>query len=261
MALGIPFLYILGGFCVLAATAIALTSVVQHLLYFHQPEFQRYICRILLMVPIYSVTSWFSMFFPEQKLWIASLRESYEAFAVYSFTMLLFAYVGGERRLAINLEMKEKIEHPWPFNRVFRGLYPGAAFLRLVKAGVLQFVLIRPLTAVCILAGTGLSVYHEGYFGLNDAYLYVFLLSNLSFSISALHVWLFVLNSALSLLRSAAVFPSDTGLAGAAQARAQVPVCEAGHFLDFLVRCRQAGSGYWTAGKGGFDPEYKETVE
>lgn len=191
MALGIPLLYVLGGMCVLAGTGIAVASVVQHLLCFNRPEFQRYICRILLMVPVYAVTSWFSMVFPEQKLWIASVRESYEAFAVYSFTMLLFAYVGGERRLAINLEMKEKIEHPWPFNHLFRSLYPGAAFLRLVKVGVLQFVFIRPLTALCILTGTGLSIYHEGYFGFNDAYLYIFLLSNLSFTIAFYGLLLF----------------------------------------------------------------------
>ena len=60
------------------------------------------------MVPIYALTSWFSMIFPRHRLTIDTSRDCYEAFVLYSFVMLLIEYCGGDRKLVIRFEMKEK---------------------------------------------------------------------------------------------------------------------------------------------------------
>jgi bacteriorhodopsin len=64
MGVALPFFYITGGIFAIASMVIAVYHVMQHLLNFKRPDYQTYICRILLMVPIYALTSWFSMIMP-----------------------------------------------------------------------------------------------------------------------------------------------------------------------------------------------------
>lgn len=119
------------------------------------------------------------------------IRDSYEAFVIYSFTMLLINYVGGERRLTLTLELKEHISHPWPFNYFFRSFKPGSMFLRLVKISVLQFVLFRPLLSASSIILESFGIYHEGSFAFDDCCLYIFMLNNLSFTLALYGLVLF----------------------------------------------------------------------
>ena len=139
------------------------------------------------MVPVYAGLTWVAIAFPDQKLWLVCLRECYSSVALHSLSRLLLTYIGGERRLAISLELKEAIPHPWPFRLVFPPLTPSASLLRLVQQCVDQFIFVRPLTAVITLVATGAAVHHEWYFGLNDSFVYLFLVANTSAGISAPH--------------------------------------------------------------------------
>mmetsp|Transcript_29337 Transcript_29337/g.52520 ORF Transcript_29337/g.52520 Transcript_29337/m.52520 type:complete len:301 (+) Transcript_29337:136-1038(+) len=191
--MGVPFLviYSVGGLFVVLSLIVSLLHFAQHLLNFCQPEYQRYICRILLMVPLYAVTSWLSMYRPQNRIWMDLLCSCYEAFVIYSFTMLLINYSGGERRLVMRLELKERVAHPWPLNMLFRDFYAGPKFLRIVKGGVLQFVVIRPMIAVIVVVCSIIGKYHENYFGVEDSYVYVFALNNLSFTLALYMLVLF----------------------------------------------------------------------
>lgn len=193
--MGIPFLviYSIGGLFVLLSLGVSLLHFTQHLMNFAKPEFQRYICRILLMVPLYAVTSWVSMYEPQNRIWMDLVCSCYEAFVIYSFTMLLISYSGGERRLLMRLELKERVSHPWPLRLVFRDFYAGSKFLRIVKAGVLQFVIVRPVLAVVVVVCSIFGKYHENYFGVEDSYVYVFTLNNLSFTLALYVLVLFFL--------------------------------------------------------------------
>jgi hypothetical protein len=58
-----------------------------------QPK-QRHYIRILWMVPIYSIESWLALRFNEQKLYLETMREAYEAYVVYSFFKLMREFFG-----------------------------------------------------------------------------------------------------------------------------------------------------------------------
>ena len=143
------------------------------------------------MVPLYCITSCLSLVHPGFTETFNMIRDCYEAFVVYSFTMLLINYVGGERRLSITLELKERIEHPWPFNYFFHSFHPGSQFLRLVKIGVLQFVLFRPLLSALALIFSSFDIYHNNYYGVDDSYVYLMILSNISFTLALYGLLLF----------------------------------------------------------------------
>ena len=106
------FALLIGGVCVTISVSQSLYLLIQHLRYFRKPEYQLYICRIILMVPIYCITSCLSLIHPDLTEGLNMITDCYEAFVVYSFTMLLINYVGGERRLSLTLELKEHINHP-----------------------------------------------------------------------------------------------------------------------------------------------------
>lgn len=57
-------------------------------------------------------------------------------------------------------------------------------FFRRVKQGVLQFVLIKPFTAVLSIIFERYGIYHEGHFELRSGYLYLSFINNVSISLS-----------------------------------------------------------------------------
>jgi len=75
------------------ATIFSAVLVYKHLFNYTQPNLQRYIVRILLMVPIYAIDSWISLLFIDISIYIDVLRDAYEAYVVYTFFTLLIAYV------------------------------------------------------------------------------------------------------------------------------------------------------------------------
>jgi len=83
-------------FCALAVP-ISLYSVRRHLLHFWVPPLQIYIVRILWMVPVYSVTTLFSLCFwvagQESFVYVANaVRQCYEAYTLYN----LFSFMIGK---------------------------------------------------------------------------------------------------------------------------------------------------------------------
>ena len=48
---------------------------------------------VLWMVPIYSITSWLTLVFPKTEVYLSTLRDCYEAYAVYTFIALLIAII------------------------------------------------------------------------------------------------------------------------------------------------------------------------
>eukprot|EP00744_Colponema_vietnamica_P006089 GILI01008867.1.p1 GENE.GILI01008867.1~~GILI01008867.1.p1 ORF type:complete len:336 (+),score=55.94 GILI01008867.1:102-1109(+) len=184
---------VIGGIFSIAAVYVSLRHINSHLTNYHQPEFQKYICRILLMVPLYGVLSWFSMLFPDARLWFDTIRDAYEGYVLYSFMVLLINYVGGERRLMINLELKSRIKHPWPFTDCIHPFQPGRSFLRWTRACCLQFVFVKPCMALCALILHGQGLFDDGSFALNRGFIYVFAVNNVSVTCSMYALVLFFL--------------------------------------------------------------------
>ena len=142
----------LGGVLAAFATALSFQNIVSHLNHYVRPEYQLYICRILGMVPVYSVSSWLSLMSPRNALYFDLVRDSYEAYTLYSFVALLINVAGGERSLAYLLELKPRLPHPWPLSLMLPPEPLGARFLKQVRVALLQFVFIKPLTAAVAIA-------------------------------------------------------------------------------------------------------------
>lgn len=98
------------------------------------------------MVPIYSVTSWFALVVENEHsiLILELVRDSYEAYVIYNFVVLLIAYGGGDFHLSRFLEDCPRMPHPWPGRLWLPPLKLGPAFLNSVRASVLQFVIVKP---------------------------------------------------------------------------------------------------------------------
>jgi Organic solute transporter Ostalpha len=75
---------------------ISLSHVAQHLMYFTMPGIQIYVIRILLITPIYSLSSALAIQLGNNGLYAETIRDIYEAFVLYSFLNLIMEFCGGE---------------------------------------------------------------------------------------------------------------------------------------------------------------------
>lgn len=81
--------------CVFACIAIALSiwHILQHALHYARPYEQKYIIRILAMIPIYAFTSFLSYVFYRDAVYYKLVRDCYEAYAIASFFTLMCHYI------------------------------------------------------------------------------------------------------------------------------------------------------------------------
>jgi len=119
--------WIVGGLFSLMALPISLWDITQHLVHYTKPYLQKYIIRILWMVPIYSLNAWLGLSYPEYGVYMDSCRECYEAYVIYNFMMFLLTYLSHEVGLGEGEVMSSSthIKHifplccltPWPIGR------------------------------------------------------------------------------------------------------------------------------------------------
>ncbi len=87
-----------GGACLLSGLLL-----LAHLRHYAVPRLQRHVARILVMVPMYAISSFLSLRYPHSAVRINIARDVYEGFVVYSFFRLCLEYMGetGEAREAL----------------------------------------------------------------------------------------------------------------------------------------------------------------
>lgn len=152
-------IYQLAGTFSLLACLISMWHMTAHLRKFHQPMIQRKILAILWMVPIYAITSWFSLVFTSAQGYLAIVKDFYEAYIIYQFLSFCIAVLGrGDRSLVVDLlaEHADHLSPPFRFDACCnRNPYPddralAEAVLVQCQAFAMQFVFLRPLTAIVI---------------------------------------------------------------------------------------------------------------
>lgn len=152
-----------------------------HLTHWYMP-LQKFVVRILFMVPLYALISYLSLRFHAYRVYMGTFRDFYEAFVIASFVYYLIELLGGDRALSQLLRRKNPDlgRHSFPFNYVLNDWEMGAEFMLQCKHGVLQYVLFKTIatitTFVCEFAG----VYGEGEFSWTTAYPYLCFFQNLS---------------------------------------------------------------------------------
>lgn len=90
---GVIEAWFIGGVFVMATLPIAMYGIIQHALHYSKPYLQKYIIRILFMVPIYALNSWIVLKFPVSAIYLDTVRTCYEAFVIYNFMMYLINFL------------------------------------------------------------------------------------------------------------------------------------------------------------------------
>lgn len=173
---------LLAGVLTALAVLLSVRHIKEHLTHYKVPEFQLHIVRILAIVPIYSLTSWLALIVKDERgtMVLEVIRDSYEAYVIYNFVVLLINYGGGHLHLCRYLEDQPRMEHPFPGNLWLPPLKLGPAFMAGIRVSVLQFVFVKPINSMVKLY----LVFHKDGTSLQVATLAVIMVVN-NISISA----------------------------------------------------------------------------
>ena len=173
------------GVAALVSTIISFVSVWLQTKNYRKPLLQRYVIRILFMVPLYSAASFASLLSQDAAFYLDPLRDIYEAFTIYTFFQLLINFIGGERALIIMMHGRQPHNHPWPLNTCFPkvDISDPHTFLA-VKRGILQYAWLKPILAIATIVMKSTHAYQEGYISLDSGYFWSGLLYNISITLS-----------------------------------------------------------------------------
>ncbi|GFR46853.1 hypothetical protein Agub_g8493, partial [Astrephomene gubernaculifera] len=177
--------------CTWLAVASAIVQILCHLRNYTEPLYQRYIIRIIFMVPFYGVTSWLSLMYRESSIYFDVPRDCYEAWVIYNFLSLCMAYVGGPGAVVVKSEGKY-IEPSWMLMTCcWPPIKVDGFFLRKCKQGTLQFVITKPILASMTLILFAGGMYEDGDWSLTSGFLYISIIYNTCYTIALYYLLLF----------------------------------------------------------------------
>ncbi|KAJ6802223.1 protein LAZ1 isoform X1 [Iris pallida] len=183
---------------VFVAVSLSLSTylLLQHLSAYKNPEEQKFLIGVILMVPCYALESYVSLANPSISVDCGILRDCYESFAMYCFGRYLVACLGGEERtiefmkreggsssnapLLPHFSDKGVIKHPFPMKYFVKPWRLGEWFYVVIKFGIIQYMIIKTLTAISAVFLEAFGVYCEGEFKLNCGYPYMAVVLNFS---------------------------------------------------------------------------------
>ncbi|KAK0764420.1 hypothetical protein N5P37_003821 [Trichoderma harzianum] len=183
---------IVAGVASIVATLLSMISIWLQAKNYRKPLLQRYVVRILLMVPIYSIASWTSMVSLKAAAFVDPIRDIYEAFTIYTFFQLLINYMGGERAVIIITHGRAPVHHLWPMNHFLPKVDISDPYTFLaIKRGILQYAWLKPILAVAAIIMKATDTYQEGYIGAKSGYFWSGIIYNISVTVSLYSLGLF----------------------------------------------------------------------
>ncbi|XP_059091891.1 transmembrane protein 184B-like isoform X2 [Tigriopus californicus] len=177
-----------------AAIFITCHQIYQYLRYYTNPAEQRWIVRILFIVPIYAFESWLSLvFFNDKHFYVYSnaLRDCYEAFVIYNFLALCYEYLGGEGNIMSEIRGKPIKSNYYYGTCCLAGQSYNIGFLRFCKQATLQFCVIKPIMAFIVIWLQSYGLYEDGNWRADMGYLYITVIYNISISLALYALLLF----------------------------------------------------------------------
>jgi hypothetical protein len=184
----------IAGACVWAAIFITCHQIFQYLRYYTNPAEQRWIVRILFIVPIYAFESWLSLlFFGENYYYVYfnAIRDCYEAFVIYNFLALCYEYLGGEGNIMSEIRGKSIKSSCLYGTCCLVGHSYNIGFLRFCKQATLQFCIVKPTMSLIVIVLQSYDLYRDGDWDPSKGYLYVTLIYNVSISLALYALFLF----------------------------------------------------------------------
>lgn len=175
--------------CTITALAISIHAIVKHATHYNSPRTQKYIFRILGIIPVFSVCSVATLAITSRdgQVVMLTIRDVYEAFVVYSFFTLILEYAGGDYNCTEQTKHLPPVPHPFPMC-CLAPVRRDAHLLRVTKQGVLQFVAVKIFWAVVGLAALAAGSYFNTGFQATQLVLY-----NTTYSIGLYSLLLFYL--------------------------------------------------------------------
>ena len=137
-----------------AAWAVMLTIylIYLHVIYYNNKLEQRCIVRILVMVIVYAVDSFAALLWHEQAVWIDVIRDTYEAYVLFTFFSLMMQYLGGADRIVTECweNGSATLDHPFPLC-CFKPVELNRPTLLFWELCALQYTIINPILSVITL--------------------------------------------------------------------------------------------------------------
>ncbi|KAI9082603.1 hypothetical protein K1719_035472 [Acacia pycnantha] len=162
MGEAVPIYYsIVAFFCTGGAIALAVLHIYKHLLNYTEPTYQRFIVRIIFMVPVYALMSFLCLVLPDSSIYFNSVREVYEAWVIYNFLTLCLEWVGGPGAVVISLSGRI-LKPSWYLMTCCLPPIPlDGRFIRKCKQGCLQFP-FNPVPKFIIIKSVVFLTYWQG---------------------------------------------------------------------------------------------------
>ncbi|XP_022854457.1 protein LAZ1-like [Olea europaea var. sylvestris] len=177
---------LIAGFFVILTLTLSVYLLFEHLSAYKNPEEQKFLIGVVLMVPCYAVESFVSLVNPAISVDIEILRDCYESFAMYCFGRYLVACLGGEERTIAFMKREGRIsakmplldhgsergivKHPFPMNLILKPWKMGQWVYQVIKFGIVQYMIIKAVTAILAVILEVFGVYCEGDFKWNCGY-------------------------------------------------------------------------------------------
>lgn len=184
----------IAGFFVWAALFLTCTQIYHHLRWYTNPAEQRWIVRILFIVPIYATYSWISLLFFNSEsyyVYFFTVRDCYEAFVIYNFLSLCYEYLGGEGNIMSEIRGKPIRSSCMYGTCCLNGKTYTIGFLRFCKQATLQFCLVKPIMAFIIIFLQAFGHYRDGDWRPDGGYIYITIIYNISVSLALYGLFLF----------------------------------------------------------------------
>lgn len=182
---------VIGGISAIAASCITCLQIYQHLQHYFCPSEQRWIIRILCIVPIYALTSWCSLMYWQFSIYFDSIRDVYEAFVIYNFLCLCYEYIGGENCILNEIQGKELQRSCIHMTCCLPKIHYDIQFLRFCKQCTLQFCAVKPVVALITIILEAEGKFHENNLSPKYGYLYVTIIYNISVTMALYALVLF----------------------------------------------------------------------
>lgn len=190
---------IIAGACTLIAVTVSVHLVNSHLKRYVNPQRQRYVIRILWMVPIYALDSFLSLCFISLAVVFEVPRDVYESYVIYNFLALMIDIMGGEDAAREFFAQAPPQKHWWPFG--WMGAHDMTVFLETCRLCTLQYSVVRPITAIVTLTLTFQGLYDDSDLSWTSASLWILILNNSSVTL-ALYYLIYFYHSAAPRLHS-----------------------------------------------------------
>ncbi|KAL1707785.1 organic solute transporter Ostalpha-domain-containing protein [Schizophyllum commune] len=192
--------WLLSGVFTLIACGVSFWLIDKHLQWYHNKHEQRHIVRILFLVPIYAIVSLASYFFWNHSTPIILVRDCYESTVLTSFFYLLLLYLSPDHQTQQMIFAKEGLSYEQERQAIRSGttvkkwVLPlgwvkwkpadGLYFLQLMKWGVLQYCVIRPLCTLAAVILDYAGLYCEASWGLGWGHIYLTIIISISVTIA-----------------------------------------------------------------------------